>query len=163
MDTILEPLAEGHRQAVIDIYNHYVDHGFASFREARLPYEAFDRFLALAHGYPAYACLRDGGEVDGFGFLHAWHPSECFRRTVEATYFLRAEATHLGVGTLLLTRLLEDAAARKIERVLASVSSRNLESLAFHGKHGFEECGRFPEIGHKHGVDFDVVWMVKRL
>jgi len=163
MGTFLEPLAEGHGRACIDIYNHYVDHGFASFREAQLPYAAFDRFLAMAHGYPAYACLGDDRAVEGFGFLHAWHPSECFHRTAEATYFLHPDATRRGVGSLLLTRLLEDAAARKIQRVLASISSRNAESLAFHLKHGFAECGRFPRIGHKHGQDFDVVWMIKRL
>lgn len=163
MSIRLEPLSEGHRHAVIDIYNHYVDHGWASFREARLPYEAYDRFLAMAQGFPAYACVQDGDEVDGFGFLHAWHPSECFQRTAEITYFLRSGTTRRGAGTLLLNRLLEEAAARRIDRVLASISSRNPESIAFHRKHDFEECGRFPQVGHKHGMDFDVVWMVKRL
>lgn len=163
MSIRLEPLSERHRHPIIDIYNHYVDHGFASFREARLPYEAYDRFLTMAQGFPAYACLGNGDEVEGFGFLHAWHPSECFLRTAEITYFLRSGATRRGTGTLLLNRLLEEATARRIDRILASISSRNPESIAFHRKHGFEECGRFPQVGHKHGTDFDVVWMVKRL
>jgi len=163
LKTTLEPLAEGHRHAVIDIYNHYVTNGFASFREADLPYEAFDRFLAISSGFPAYASVREDGSVSGFGFLHAWHASECFKRTAEITYFLHPDATRQGIGSGLLKRLLEEAAARKIDRILASISSRNSESIAFHRKHGFEECGRFPQVGHKHGQDFDVVWMVKQL
>ena len=163
MDSGLQPLAEAHRHAVIDIYNHHVDHGFASYREVRLPYEAFDKFLALAEGHPAFACLGEDGSMEGFGFLHAWHPSECFRRTAEVTYFFRPEATRHGRGSLLLGRLLEGAAAMGVDRVLASISSRNEQSLAFHARHGFRECGRLPQVGRKHGEDFDVVWMVKEL
>lgn len=163
MASTLTPLAEAHRQAVIDIYNHYVDHGFASYREIHIPHEAYDRFLAMSKGFPAYVSLGEEGQVEGFGFLHAWHPSECFSRTVEVTYFLHPEATRKGIGSLLLGRMLKEAAAMKIDRVLASISSRNPESLAFHRKHGFEECGRFPEVGTKRGQVFDVVWMVKRL
>ncbi len=163
MGSTLEPLSERHRHAVIDIYNHYVDHGFASYREIRLPWEAFDTFMKIAQGFPAYACVRDDGTVDGFGFLHAWHPSECFRRTAEITYFLHPDATRQGIGSLLLNRILKEATAQGIDRVLASISSRNPGSLAFHRRHGFEECGRFPEVGHKHGEAFDVLWMLKRL
>lgn len=163
MDAKLEPLSEGHRRAVIDIYNHYVDHGFASYREVRLPYEAFDRFLAIAKGFPAYACVGKDQTVEGFGFLHAWHPSECFKRTAEVTYFLHPSATRRGLGSHLLDRLLEEAAALGIDRVLASISSRNPESMAFHRKQGFVECGSFPQIGQKHGAEFDVVWMIKQL
>ena len=163
MGSTLQPLAEGHRHAVIDIYNHYVDHGFASFREARLPCEAFDRFLALAKGFPAYVSIQEDGAVDGFGFLHAWHASECFKRTAEITYFLHPGSLRKGIGSLLLNKLQEEAAALGIDQILASISSRNPESLAFHRKHDFEECGRFPRVGHKHGEDFDVVWMIKHL
>jgi phosphinothricin acetyltransferase len=163
MDSMLQPLAEAHRQAVIDIYNHHVDHGFASYREVRLPYEAFDRFLAISKGYPAYVNVWPDGEVDGFGFLHAWHSSECFQRTAEITYFFHPGATRQGSGSRLLARLLEEAVPLKIDRILASISSRNPASLAFHLKHGFAECGRFPQVGHKQGLDFDVVWMIKHL
>jgi len=58
---------------------------------------------------------------------------------------------------------MEGAKAQNIDRILASISSRNPESLAFHRRHGFEDCGRFPQVGHKHGEEFDVVWMSKRL
>jgi L-amino acid N-acyltransferase YncA len=163
MSSTLQPLAEGHRHAVIDIFNHYVEHDFACFREVPLPYPAFDRFLAMAADFPAYASVRDDGTVEGFGFLHAWNAAECFRRTAEITYFLRPDATRQGIGSRLLNQLLQDAAARKIDRILASISSRNPGSIAFHHKHDFAECGRFPQVGHKHGKDFDVVWMIKHL
>jgi L-amino acid N-acyltransferase YncA len=163
MESKLLPLSEGHRCAVMDIYNHYVEHGFACYREKQLPYEAFDKFLAMAKGFPAYVSVGENGTVEGFGFLHAWHSSECFSRTAEITYFLHPDAIRKGIGTRMLDQLTQDAIAQKIDRILASISSRNPESIAFHRKHDFEECGRFPQVGHKHGKDFDVVWMIKHI
>lgn len=37
------------------------------------------------------------------------------------------------------------------------------DSLAFHRKHGFEDCGRFKGVGRKFGEDFDIVWMQRHL
>ncbi len=49
----------------------------------------------------------------------------------------------------------------QIRTLLANISSRNGESLAFHCKHGFEEVARLPRIGEKFGETFDVVYMRK--
>jgi len=94
-------MAEPHRQAVIDIYSYLVDHGFAAYRERRLPYEACDRFLEMTTGYPALVVVEADGRVTGFAFLHAWHPAECFTRTAEITYFLHPDPTRRGLGTRL--------------------------------------------------------------
>ncbi|GAG19401.1 unnamed protein product, partial [marine sediment metagenome] len=63
----------------------------------------------------------------------------------------------------ILRHLEEEARTMGITKILAHISSRNPVSLAFHRKHGFAECGRFPGIGRKWGKSFDVVWMLKDL
>ncbi len=163
MTVTLSRMAEAHRKPVIDIYNHFVDTSFAAYRERRLPYAAYDQFLAMATGYPAYVAQGADELVLGFGFLHAWHPAECFARTAEVTYFLHPDWTGRGLGTRLLTALLEDARAAGLECILASISSLNDQSLAFHRKHGFRVCGQFDGVGHKFGRDFGVVWMLRRV
>lgn len=50
-----------------------------------------------------------------------------------------------------------------MDNLLASISSRNEQSLAFHRKRGFVECGRLRDVGVKFGKSFDVVWMQKRV
>jgi phosphinothricin acetyltransferase len=50
-----------------------------------------------------------------------------------------------------------------IVTVLASISSLNQSSLAFHKKNGFVECGRFVGIGRKMGTGFNVFWMQKKI
>jgi L-amino acid N-acyltransferase YncA len=104
----------------------------------------------------------DGGFL-GFGLLRPYAQSPVFSRAAVSTVFLAADRTGRGVGTAILRRMLEEARKMGITRVLAHVSSRNPRSIAFHRKHGFVECGRFPDVGRKWAKDFDVVWMIKSL
>jgi len=70
---------------------------------------------------------------------------------------------HHGVGTQMLRRLETEAKNKGITVLLASISSKNEPSLRFYQAMGFSECGRFPGVGWKNGVVFDVVWMAKIL
>ena len=163
MSVHLEPLAEAHRAAVVAIFNHYVVDGFAAYFDAPVPEAFFDRLLSLAAGYPAVAAVSEDGVVAGFGLLHPWHPAPTLRRTAEISYFLRPESCRQGIGTRILDHCVAEARRLGVDNLLASISSRNAESLAFHLKHGFVQVGRFPAVGRKHGADFDVVWMQRRL
>jgi len=68
-----------------------------------------------------------------------------------------------GIGTALLNRLIEEAIPRDIDSLVASISSKNEESIAFHRKSGFRECGRFERAGRKSEHDFDIAWMQRRI
>jgi phosphinothricin acetyltransferase len=67
--------------------------------------------------------------------------------------------TGKGLGTVLVTHLIEAGREQGIATVLAGISSRNEGSIRFHERLGFVACGRFREIGEKKGQLFDVVWM----
>ena len=69
----------------------------------------------------------------------------------------------MGYGTVLLDAMTRAAKKKGITVLLANISSRNPESLAFHKKHGFTECGRLHNVGIKFNERFDVVWMEKEL
>jgi phosphinothricin acetyltransferase len=58
---------------------------------------------------------------------------------------------------------ISEAKTMGIRIFLASISSLNEQSIQFHLKHGFVECGRFKGIGKKHGRTFDMIWMQKYL
>jgi phosphinothricin acetyltransferase len=79
------------------------------------------------------------------------------------TYFLAPEHTRKGIGGMILATLIREACQQGIDRVLASISSLNPDSLAFHAKKGFEEVGRLNGIGRKFDRDFDVVYMQRIL
>lgn len=164
MDIDFELLEEKHGPGVMAVFNYYVENGFAAYPEQRLPEEFFGRFLEMTRGYPAYAMKkRDTGAVAGFCFLRPYHPFPTFRATAEITYFIAKEEVGKGIGAAALELLEGGAKKMGIRVILADISSLNQESISFHRKHGFSECGRFRRVGRKHGRDFDVVWMQKEI
>lgn len=163
MEYRFEPFSETNRNGVVDVFNYFIENSFAAFREKTVDYEMFDRYLTLAAGYTAIAVKTEPGQVIGFAFMRPFHPADTFRRSAEVTYFLFPEHTGKGLGSRILDYFIQEAKPRGIDILLASISSLNDQSLQFHRKHGFVECGRFKEIGIKHGKTFDMVWMQKRL
>jgi L-amino acid N-acyltransferase YncA len=159
MNFRLDPVSAEDGRQIIDIFNHYVESSFAAYPEKKVPYEFFQLFLNMAQGYPFLAVRNDAGEIIGFGLLHPHNPIPAFSRTAEITYFIAPEYTGKGIGKAMLDCLLDAARKKGITSILASISSQNPGSLAFHRKNKFAECGRFVGIGKKGGRDFDVIWM----
>jgi L-amino acid N-acyltransferase YncA len=165
MQIRFEKMAEGDREAVIDLFNYYIENSFAAYPEKKVPYGLFDQFLALTEGYPAFT-VRDeeqAGRIVGFAFLRPYHPLSEFQRAAEITYFIEPGYTGQGIGSRILERITGEAKRKGIDTILANVSSLNESSLRFHERHGFEECGRFRRVAKKKGQDLDVVWMQKIL
>jgi phosphinothricin acetyltransferase len=165
MQIRFEKLGEGDREAVIDLFNYYIENSFAAYPEKKVSYGLFDQFLALTEGYPAFT-MRDEEQVDrivGFAFLRPYYPLSEFQRAAEITYFIEPGYTGQGIGSRILERITGEAKRKGIDTILANVSSLNGSSLCFHERHGFEECGRFRRVAKKKGQDLDVVWMQKIL
>ncbi|NYT02675.1 MAG: N-acetyltransferase [Methanosarcinales archaeon] len=162
MPVDLEELCPSHRQPVMDIFNYYVQNSQAAFPDKPLPGPFFDRLLEMTRGYPAVVA-KDGSRVVGFAFLHPFHFAGTLRRTAEISYFLMPEASGKGIGTMILNRFVEQAIAQGIDSILATISSLNPESIEFHRKNGFQECGRLCRAGRKGGEDYDIVWMQRML
>lgn len=163
MDYRFEKMSDSHRAAVIDIFNHFIMHSYAAYPEETVDYHFFDRFLEMSCAYPALVIKTSDHQVVGFGFMRAHHFADSFKRTAEVTYFILPENTRKGLGTAMLDLFVGEAKQRGIDSLLASISSRNEESIRFHLKNGFKECCRFIRVGRKFGEDFDVVWMQKQL
>jgi len=157
-------MTEMHDREVMDIFNYYVENSFAAYPEQKLPYEFYGKFLEMTRGYPAYVIKNnDTGKVIGFCFLRAYIPMPVFRETAEISCFLDPDETGKGIGKEALDLLEKEGSKMGIKYLLASISSLNGQSLQFHKKNGFVECGRFLHIGRKKEKNFDVVWMGKEI
>lgn len=155
--------SEDDAAAILDIFNHYVEHSFASYFKTKVGPEFAARLFSIGARHGFVTAKDEAGRVLGFGLLHPYHPGDTFERAAELSYFLDPDCTRQGIGSRMLTHLTEQAKRLGIRTLLASISSRNEESLAFHRKHGFEEVARLPKIGEKFGEPFDVVYMQKWL
>ncbi len=159
----LEPLTPEDRDAVIDIFNYYIEYSFSAYPENIVPYESFDTFLKMTEGYPTVAAKDENGDLLGFGMLRPYNPIPTFSQTAEITYFIKPGFTGKGLGKSMLDYLIEKAQEKRLSSILASISSLNEGSIRFHKKNGFVECGRFQKVGKKNNQVFDIVYMQKIL
>jgi len=156
-------LTDRHVGGMLRIFNRHIAEGFAAYPEEPVGEETIAALLQQVGDFPAIAVEAMDGVLLGFGFLRPYSPYSTFAHTAQITIFLAPEHTRTGIGSAVLRHLEEGAREQGITILLAHISSRNPASIAFHYKHGFKHCGRFPEIGRKRGQPFDVVWMVKTL
>jgi len=159
----LVPLTDHHVAGMLSIFNRHIAEGFAAYPDTPVNEDTIAALLRQIGDFPSVAVETEEDVLIGFGFLRPYSPVATFAHTAQSTIFLDPDHTGAGIGRRVLRRLEDEAEGHGITRILAHISSRNPGSLAFHAKHGFVECGRFPGIGRKWGKPFDVVWMVKTL
>lgn len=145
------------------LFNYYVTHSYAAYPDSVVDLSFIQKLMSNFGDQPCYVIVKDDNGLIGFGMFRKYHYSSSFDRVAELTYFIYPEYTSIGLGSQLFEKLIKDASKRGIESVLASISSKNEQSLKFHKKHGFKQCGRFRKIGKKFNEDFDVIWMQKFL
>ncbi len=149
--------------ALAAIFNHFVTDSFAAYPEKEIDADFIRGLARWSDRYPFYVIESSTGEVIGFGLLRPYRDAPIFRRSAELTYFILPAETNKGLGSQLLDLLTSDARKMQIDSLVANISSLNEQSLRFHDKHGFRQCGLFESIGIKHGRPFDLVWVQKRI
>ena len=162
MNYVFENLEKKHSEAVMEIFNYYVENSFAAYPEKKLPIQFFDILIEKLNNYPAFAIVDPKkGATIGFCNLKPHLPFSTFKESAEISYFIHPLETGKGAGKRALDLLESRGREMGIRQVLASISSYNEQSIAFHSKNGFKECGRFKDVITKNGICFDIVWMQK--
>lgn len=151
----------GDEEAILKIFNYFAENGYAAYTEKPEGPEFFRRLWQVSAGYPFYVAENEEGTVVGFALLHGYYPLPVFKRAARITYFVLPECTHQGLGKLFLDKLTGNAKEMGTDNLLASISSLNDQSLQFHRKYGFVECGRFKNVAKKWDKDFDEVRIQK--
>ena len=163
MTCTFEKLNLEHRDAVIEIFNYYIEETTAAFREKTVEKEHFQKILEVTRTHPGYAMRDEANKIIGFCLLKPHLSISTFSEVAELMYFIDREYTGRGIGSSALQKLEDEARKIGIKKLLASISSENESSIGFHRKHGFVEYGRFKNIGKKFGRYFSVVWMGKEI
>jgi len=162
-DYIIRMVKDADREAVMDIFNFFIENSFAAYPDKKADYSVFDFLRGMSRDGIFYIVQAPAGQVIGFGMLRHHQRADAFNRSAEVTYFILPGHQGIGLGKRVLDTLAADARKSGVDTLLANISSLNEQSLKFHRKHGFSECGRFQRIGSKFDKDFDVVWMQKFL
>jgi len=151
--------------AIARIYAHHVKHGLASFEEVPPAVEDLRsrRAAVLQAGLP-YLAAELRGEVVGYAYAGAYRSRPGYRYTIEDSVYLEQGLGGLGLGTALLTTLIERCEAGPWRQMLAVIGdSANIGSIALHHRLGFRHVGTFASVGFKLGRWVDTVLMQRPL
>lgn len=162
MKVNFELLNEKHKKEVLWIFNYYIQTSTCAYRDELVDDSFFNNFLDAVENYCGFAVVdKDSSNVIGFGLLEPYVALSTFSETAELMYFIHPDYTGKGIGSILLKKLEENAKKIGIKKLIADISTENIESIEFHKKNGFVEQGRLQNIAKKFGRYFGIVIMVK--
>jgi len=147
------------------IYAHHVNHGLASFEEVPPDIAEISRRRDVArdHDLP-YLVAEQDGAVCGFAYASLFRNRSAYRYTIEDSVYVAPDALGAGIGSALLSVLIERCAGRGFRQMIAVIGdSANQASIGLHAKHGFVKAGQMSAVGFKFGRWVDSVRMQRPL
>jgi phosphinothricin acetyltransferase len=167
-DTTIRSAERADLAAVAAIYAHAVRTGVATFDVEEPPLAYWqtkldhvapgDRFL-VAHT----RVTETDDEVVGFAYSGSFRPRPAYARTRETSVYLGPSAAGHGLGSRLVSTLLDQLRQDSIHLVVAVVAQPNPASNALHSKLGFTQVGTLDEVGFKFGAYVSTTWWQLRL
>lgn len=148
-------------QAITDIYNAAVVSTTASYDLAPVSLLSRELWFAekQADGWPVLVAEVDGVVV-GWSSFGPFRPKAGFQHTVEHSVYVAEGQQGRGLGRALLEPLIQECRRRGVHAMVAVLDAGNVGSLAFHGRLGFVEAGRLPQVGRKFDRWLDLVLSV---
>ena len=159
-DLVIRPYSTADIPAVTRIYGHYVRDTVITF-ETEVPDETemANRFATIAgKGHPLLIA-EQGGIVIGYAYASTYRPREAYRFTCEDSIYLSPDAVGKGIGSALLTRLIEESRAAGFKQMLAVITAERANSIRLHEKAGFRFIGKYEALGFKFDRWLDIVHM----
>jgi phosphinothricin acetyltransferase len=140
------------------IYEEGIATGNATFETCSPEWDVWDS----KHLGTCRLVARRGDEIVGWAALSHVSSRAAYRGVAEVSVYVGESAKGQGIGSELLSALIEASEIAGIWTVQAGIFSENVASLALHEKHGFRTVGIREKIGCLNGQWRDVVLMERR-
>ena len=146
--------------AVLEITNYAILKTTAIYDDdARTMVELTNWFLEKQEkNFPVVVAVQNE-KVIGYGTYGAFRQKYGSRFTVEHSVYVNADNNGKGVGSMLLTELINQAKSQNMRTMIAAIDASNEASIAFHRKFGFREIGVCHEAGYKFNQWLDLLLM----
>lgn len=160
MTISVRPAGAEDAAACAAIYAPYVRDTVVSFEVEPPGADEMVARIAAAH---VWLVAEDAGAAVGYAYARRHRERAAYRYACDVTVYVDAGHQRGGVGTLLYTRLLDEAARLGFHAAFAGIAQPNPGSVALHRRLGFHEVGTYEEVGRKFDAWHDVLWMQRRL
>lgn len=153
-----EPVEEKHIEAILEIYNHYVQYTTVTFHSELLNTDEMRSILFFKNPrFGSYTILNEMDVVVGYLILGYYKPRQAYDFTAEVTIYLHPEYLGKGIGRKTMKFIEDIASERKFHALLGVICSENETSINLFKKFGYWECAHFKEVGLKYNRLLDVV------
>ena len=152
--------------AIAALYVWHVLNGRASFEEIPPTVDEMRKRIKTVRdsGLPWLVALWRGTIV-GYCYATFYRPRPAYRYTLEESIYVEAGMGGRGIGSALLSRLIEKCEQGPWRQMLAIIGDghSNAASIAIHKKFGFSVAGQLRSVGYKKGDWRDTLIMQRPL
>lgn len=161
----IEHCGSGHYDAIVQIYNHYVEQSHATFDEAPFSIGARAPWFALFAEDGPYQLLvaAKDGNVLGFCCSTPFGVKSGYDVSVETSIYIAADTLAGGIGSQLYAKLFANLQNTGLHRAYGGIALPNDACVRLHEKLGFRKIGVYEEVGRKFDKYWDVVWYEKQI
>ena len=143
-------------QAILDIYNYYIENSVITFEEIPLSLmEMEERIQKISAKYP-YLVKEEDGEVKGYAYANTWKERSAYKHSAEVSVYIKNGYQGRGWGKELLKSLLKDIYKTDLHVIVSGIALPNEKSIKMCESCGFKKIGQFKEIGFKKDKWIDV-------
>ena len=142
-------------ESIQQIYSFYVINSLVTY-ELDVPSaeEMVTRFNEIVgKGFPYIVAMdEDRGEIQGYAYVSTFRGRVGFNNTVENSVYVKHGVHRKGVGSKLLSDLIDKCTSLGLRQIVAVISSdadTTDASVAVHKRFGFQHSGTLPAIGYK--------------
>ncbi len=135
--------------AIVDIYNYFITDTTVTFEVQPLTVEEMaERIREISARFP-YFVYEEDGRVLGYCYAHLWKERAAYSKTLETTVYLHKDATHRGIGSLMVNHLVDLCREQGCHALIACITEGNEASVRMHEKLGFRQVSEYKEVGRK--------------
>ena len=155
---------------LLGIYAPYVTDTAVSFEYDVPTVEEFQRRIETTLvKYPYIVAVLDG-EIVGYCYASGFHTRRAYERSCELSVYVRRDKRGRGIGRALYCAMEDKLRKLGKKNLYACIAYPPEEdeyltrdSVRFHERMGYSECGHFTACGEKFGREYDIVYMEKIL
>jgi phosphinothricin acetyltransferase len=154
----LIPMQPEHAAAVLEIYEHGITSGTATF-ETQVP--GWEKFNQKYHTHSRIVAV-DNAKPVGWAALAPVSARECYSGVAEVSVYVHEQHQRKGIGRLLLLQLITESEQNGIWSLLSVIDQENRASIHLHEQCGFRYVGYRERIARLNGVWRTTVMLEKR-
>lgn len=146
-------------KAIAQIYNDYIVNTTISFETEELTVEQMRLRIESIACHCPFLVWEEDGEIAGYCYAHPWKERAAYHNTLETTIYLAPKYFRKGIGTKLMSQLIDDCRRMGYKVLIACITANNNISIELHRHLGFKKVSHFEQVGEKFGQMLDVIDM----